>query len=70
VQRELEGDSRMRESRTTEWPHKPRSRGLVKKGMAVDLAEALGPKTPSWGIKWYLTVTLYNHEPTPAMSDV
>lgn len=37
----------------------PQALGIVNKGMAVDLAEALGPQTPSWGMEWYLTVTLH-----------
>lgn len=35
----------------------PEITGTVNKGMAVDLAESLGPKTPSQGINQYLTAT-------------
>lgn len=59
----VEGNLRVWESRTTE--HKP-----TAKGIAVDLAETLGPKTHRWGMDWYLTETLYEHDPIPTTSDV
>lgn len=67
MQRELERNFRMWESRTRVGPQ---ATGRVKRGIAADIAEAQGPRTPSWGMEWYLKVTLHNHEPTLAMSDV